>query len=107
MMPTFAAANAPHASSGQRRAMRERVSGMTDGFDDRAAELGAQAADVDVDDVGAWVEAAVPDLLEQLGPSAHLALVDGQVLEQQKLSRRQRHRAVARVGGAPVGVERQ
>src|SRR3954466_12329573 len=105
MMPTFAAANAPHASSGQRRAMRERVSGMANCFDHRAAELGAQAADVDVDDVGARVEAAAPDLLEELGARAYLALVEGQVLEQQELPRRERHRAVAGIGGATVRVE--
>src|SRR4051794_11894557 len=107
MMPTFAAANAPHASSGQRRAMRERVSGMADCFDHRAAELGAQAADVDVDDIGARVEAAAPDLLEQLGARAHLALVEREMLEQQELARGQRNRPVARVGGAAVRVEGQ
>src|SRR2546423_232451 len=105
--PTFAAANAPQASSGQRRAMRERVSGMANGFDDRAAELGAQAADVDVDDVGPGVEAAAPDLLEELGARADLALVEGQVLEQQELARRERDRPCAGVGGAPVRVEGQ
>src|SRR3954466_7346148 len=98
MMPTFAAANAPHASSGQRRTMRERVSGMADGLDHRAAELGAQAADVDVDDVGARVEAAAPDLLEQLGAGADLALVEREVLEQQELPGGQRHGPVAGVG---------
>src|SRR3954449_8249829 len=107
MMPTFAAANAPHASSGQRRAMRERVSGMADCFDDRAAELGAQAADVHVDDIGARVEAAAPDLLEQLGARADLALVEGQVLEEQKFTRGQRDRARAGVSGAAMRVQRE
>src|SRR3954454_1638569 len=107
LMPTFAAAKAPHASSGQRRAMRERVSGMTDGFDDRATELGAQAADVDVDDIGARVEAAAPDLLEELGARAHLALVERKVLEQEELPGRQRDRALAGVGGAAVRIEGQ
>src|SRR5947209_11452608 len=107
MTPMFAAANAPQRSSGQRRAMRERVSGMADCFDHGAAELGAQAADVDVDDVGARVEAAAPDLVEQLRAGADLALVEDQVLEQQELARGERHRPVAGVGGAAVGVERE
>src|SRR4051794_16617283 len=104
---TFAAANAAQASSGQRRAMRERVTGMADGLDDRATELGAQAADVDIDDVGSGVEAAAPDLLEQLCARADLALVEGEVLEQEELAGGERHGAVAGVGRATVGVERQ
>src|SRR3954454_5431835 len=103
---TFAAAKRPQRSSGQRCAMRERVAGMADGLHGSLAELGAETADVDVDDVGARVEAAAPDLLEQLGARAHLALLEDEVLEQQELARGERHRAVAGVGGAAAGVER-
>src|SRR3954454_2305674 len=104
---TFAAAKAPQRSSGQRRAMREGVAGMADGLHGSLAELGAETADVDVDDVGARVEAAAPDLFEQLGAGADLALLEREVLEQQELARGERHRTLAGVVGAAVGVERE
>src|SRR3954447_14793406 len=107
MTATLTAAKAAQRSSGQRRAMRERVAGMADRLYDRAAELGAQAADVHVDDVGARVERAVPDLFEKLGPGADGALVEREVLEQQELARRQGDGTAAGVGGAAVRVERQ
>src|SRR4051795_3296304 len=104
----FAAAKSPQRSSGSRCcAVREAVAGIADGLDHARAELGAEAADVDVDDVGARVEGAAPDLLEQLGAGAHLALVEHEVLEQEELAGRQGDRAGARVGGAAVRVERQ
>src|SRR3954451_10128397 len=104
----FAAAKTPQRSSGSRCcAMREAVSGMADGLHDAGTELGAQAADIDVDDVGARVEGAAPDLLEQLRARADLALLERQVLEQQELARREGDRAGAGVDGAPVRVEGQ
>src|SRR4051794_41580587 len=87
--------------------MRERVAGMADGLHGSLAELGAETADVDIDDIGARVEAAAPDLLEQLGAGAHLALLEDEVLEQQELARGERDRAVAGVGGAAVRGPRQ
>src|SRR5213083_2053571 len=107
MTPMLAAANAAQASSGQRRATRERVTGMADGLHDGATELRAETADVDVDDVGARVEAAAPDLLEQLGPGADLALLEREMLQQQEFTRRERHGALARVGGPAVRVQRE
>src|SRR4051794_26991400 len=104
----FAAAKTPQRSSGSRCcAMREAVAGIADRLDHTGAELGAQAADVDIDDVGPRVEGAAPDLFEQLGAGAHLALVEHEVLEQQELAGREGDRAAARVGGPPVRVERQ
>src|SRR3954451_6302378 len=103
----FAAANAAQRSSGQRRAMRERIAGMTDGLHDGLAQLGAETADVDVDDVGARVEGAAPDLLEQLGARADLAFLEREVLEQQELPRRERDGPLPGVGGAAVRVERE
>ena len=47
--------------------MREAVAGIADRLDHAGAELGAQAADVDIDDVGPRVEGAAPDLFEELG----------------------------------------
>src|SRR4051794_41492409 len=79
---------------------------MANGLDHTGAELGTEAADVDIDDIGPRVEGAAPDLFEQLGARAHLALVDGQVLEQEKLAGRERDRPGAAVGGAAVRVGR-
>src|SRR5439155_21905804 len=93
MPATLAAANAAQASSGQRLTTRERIPGMADGLHDGAAQLRAETADVDVDDVGARIEAAAPDLFEQLGPGADLALLDREVLEQEELARGERRRA--------------
>src|SRR3954447_21296973 len=87
--------------------MREGVTGMADGLHDAAAQLRAETADVDVDDVGARVEAAAPDLFEQLGPGADLTLLEREVLEQQELAGRERQRTIARVGGAAVRIERE
>src|SRR4051794_34247643 len=80
------AAKAAQARSGHRAERADPVSGMADGFDDVAAELGAQAADAHVDDIGARVERVAPDLRQQLGAGAHGAAVGREVLEQQELA---------------------
>src|SRR5204862_7729461 len=105
MTATLAAAKAAHSSSGQRRLMREAVTSMANGLNSGLPELGAETADVDVDDVGAGIEGAAPDVLEQLGARADLALVEHEVLEKQELPRRERDGPLADVGGATVRVE--
>src|SRR6478672_8271527 len=50
-------------------------------------ELAAEAADVDVDDVGARIEMIVPHLLEQHRASNDPALVAGEIFEKQIFTR--------------------
>ena len=49
-------------------------------------ELLPQAADADLDDVRAWIEAVAPDIREQLLAADDLALVAQQVAEQLELA---------------------
>src|SRR3954452_15479930 len=108
MTARFARAKSPQAISGSRCcAVRKAVAGMANGLDHTGAELGTEAAVVDIDDIGPWVEGAAPDIFEQLGARAHLALVDGQVLEQEELAGREPDRPGAAVGRAAVRVEGQ
>ena len=58
-------------------------------------DLGAQARDVDVDDVGLRVEMIIPDVLEQHGARHHLAGVLHQIFEQAELARLQRQLVLA------------
>jgi hypothetical protein len=49
-------------------------------------DLGAQPADVGFDDIRAWVEMNVPDVLKQHRARHHLAGVPHQVFEQAEFS---------------------
>src|SRR3954447_26299224 len=102
MTARLAAANTPHARSGhERRVMRNAVAGMADGLDDVVAQLGAQAADADVDDVGSRVEGVAPDLLEQLRrPQVRPALAS-------RCLRTRNSRAVSGIGPAPRSAVRR
>src|SRR5437016_378756 len=50
-------------------------------------ELAAQAADVDVDNVGARIEVIVPYLLEEHGAGDHPPFVAGEIFEQEIFAR--------------------
>src|SRR3954453_2380059 len=52
-------------------------------------ELSPEAADMDVDDVGARVEMIVPYLLEQHSASNHAPLITGKIFQQQIFARLQ------------------
>ena len=73
------------------------------GRDRVGAELLAQVADVDVDDVGAGVEVEAPDLVEQLLAGQHLAGVGHEDLGERELARRQVDLLAA--DGGPAGAE--
>src|SRR3954470_19273907 len=60
---------------------------MKQRFFEAVVELAAEAADVDVDDVGAGIEMIVPNLLEKHGPGDHAPLVAGEIFEQQIFAR--------------------
>src|ERR1051325_10713208 len=65
----------------------EHVARASDGMEKRLVEavleLAPQAADVDVDDVGARVEVIVPHLLQQHGAGHDAAFVPREIFEQQ------------------------
>ena len=87
----------------------ELVAAAADGVDERRLALGvdlaAQPADVDVDDVGARVEAVVPDAFEQHGAGDDPALAAHQVFEHLELARQELDAALAAAGGAGDEVE--
>src|SRR5260370_37000312 len=85
------------------------ISRATDGMDERlleaAVDLRAQAADMDIDDVGLRIEMKIPDAFEQHCPGLDLAGVAHQKFEQPGLPRFQvdglsgpRHAAREKVG---------
>src|SRR4051812_37902777 len=69
----------------------EHVTGTANGMQERllepVVELAPQAADVDVDDVGARIEMIVPDLLEKHGTGHHPPFVAGEIFEQEIFAR--------------------
>src|SRR5690349_16915788 len=88
MPATFAAANAPHASS--TRLGGQAIAGMADGLDGRArAELQPEAPDADLDHVRAWVEVEAPDLGEQPLAADDLAGAADELVEQTELAVRE------------------
>src|SRR6185437_14500109 len=52
-------------------------------------DLAPQSSNVHINDVGAWVEVIVPNLLEEHRPSHHLAVMSHQVLEELEFARLQ------------------
>ena len=85
---------APRSRPASAGAVTDHVSRAADGVDQRVLEalvdLGAQAADMHVDDIGLRVEMIVPDVLQQHGARHHLAGVLHQIFEQAELARLQR-----------------
>ena len=67
------------------------------------AELAAQVADVDVDDVRARVEVVAPDVREQLLAAQHLAGVAQERLQQRELLGRELGLVVVRPRPAGCG----
>src|SRR2546421_5578308 len=103
----FATANAPHASS-RRLGLGKAVPGMADGLDRRfRAELLAQAADADLDDVRARVEVVAPDLGEKTLAAHDLARVEGEVVEEPELTVGEIGRPVLERRAPPRKVEGQ
>src|SRR5690349_23661886 len=74
---------------------------------ERAIDLVAQVADVDVDDVRAVLVVVVPRVLEQLVAGEHLARVAHERLQELELLGRQVHLVVAAPDPAGSGVELQ
>src|SRR3569623_3722867 len=75
----------------------ETISDAADGVDQRIGlgivDLAADAADIDVDDVGGGVEMQVPDVLEQHRARDDPALVAHEIIALMKLARQQRNLA--------------
>src|SRR5919198_5021088 len=73
----------------------EAISDAADGVDQRiglgVVDLAADAADIDVDDVGGGVKMQVPDMLQQHRPGNDAALVADEIFEQLELAWQQRN----------------
>src|SRR5690349_19216157 len=74
---------------------------------ERAVDLVAQCADVDVDDPGVAVEGEVPDVLNQRGPGEHVAWPAHEVLQQRELGRGELDHAAAPRHLVPGRIEEQ
>ena len=59
-------------------------------------DLGAQARDMDVDDIGLRVEVIVPDILEQHGAGHDMAGIAHEIFEQLEFARLQQDRLARR-----------
>src|SRR5690554_3976631 len=92
-----------HAS--RRRGSLDAVADAADGGDQVGAELLAQVADVDVDDVGAGVEVVAPHVREQLLTRQGLTAVADQHLGERELARRQLDLAVPGIRPTAAQVE--
>src|SRR5829696_4624890 len=89
---------------------QQLVADATDGGDHRlvlGAELGPEAADVDVHGAGAAEEVVAPDLLEELGPSRDPARPGGQEPQQLELLVGQVERPAAQADLVGDGVDDQ
>src|SRR2546430_3224032 len=83
----FAPAKISHPRSTTLLGRIEAVAGVPDrAYRDVFAELLAQPADADVDDVGAGVEVVAPNLGEQALAAQHLARVGGEMVEKLELA---------------------
>src|SRR5262252_31111 len=74
----------PHAANG----VNQRV-GLA------AVDFAAHPPDIDVDDIGRWVEVEIPDMLQQHRAGNHLADIANQILEKLKFPRQQLDLAAA------------
>src|SRR5439155_5517936 len=92
---TLARANTPQPISTQLLRSLEPIPDIPHGLDDVGAELGAQAPDADVHDVGARVERAVPGLGEQLLAGHVGAATVHEPLQQEELAGGERHGPLA------------
>src|SRR4051812_23643853 len=79
----------PHAANG----VDQRVGLLT-------VNLATHATDIDIDDVCAWVEVQVPNMLEQHRAGNNLALIADEIFEQLEFAR-QKVDALARSIDAP------
>src|SRR4051812_22142120 len=108
-----ARATAPYYSGGERKvpSVAEAVSGAAHRLElrhaERAIDLVAQVADVDVDDVRAVLVVVVPGVLEQLVAREHLARVAHERLQKLELLRRQRDLGAAAPHAPGRGIQPQ
>src|SRR5690348_6441362 len=85
MAATFAIANSTHHVSTE-RLRSQAIADMADRLDRGIrAQLPAQPADADVDDVRTRIEAVAPDVGEQPLAADHLPRVEHEVMEQAEL----------------------
>src|SRR5581483_7354577 len=103
----FATAKATQAAS-RDLCRNQAVARIANRLDRRLrAELLAQAADEDVDDVRAGVEVEAPDLREEPFAADHLARVRGEMMEEAELAIRERGDVLSHPRLPPREVERE
>src|SRR3954463_9618001 len=102
---TLAAANSAPMIPGRYLRSFECIAHVADRGHDVGAQLAAQPADADVDDVRLGIELTAPDLAEQLLARADIAAAEHEVAQQLELTPGQADRAAAGVGGASVEVD--
>src|SRR5260370_6382074 len=89
----------------------ERVPDAANRMDQRigllAVDLGADAPDIDVDDICRGIEMKIPDVLQQHGAGYHTAFVANQILEKLEFPRKQKNILAAPAGGPRHQVDRE
>src|SRR3954453_15251610 len=101
----LAPANSAHMISGRYLRSFECIAHVADRGHDVGAELAAQPADADVDDVRLGIELPTPNLAEQFLARADITAAEHEVAQQLELASRQADRAAAGIGGAAVEVD--
>src|ERR1700680_4114899 len=117
--PTMAAPNNPIYSSANLRVEDRKVlvrstetepdatHGMDQWIPMPRVDLAAEATNIDVDDIGRWIEMQIPDVLQQHGPGNHPADVANQIFKQLSLPRQQLNLAPATVDDPRQQVHRR
>src|SRR3974390_1278471 len=72
-----------------------------------AIDLAAHPPDIDVDDVGRWIEMKVPDVLQQHRAGYDAAFVAHQILQQLEFARKKRDILAAPAGGPRHQIDRE
>ena len=70
-------------------------------------DLAADASDIDVDDVGRWIEVKIPDMLQQHCPGYHATFVAHQILQKLEFPRKKGNLLTASAGGTRHQVNRE
>src|SRR6185312_10085487 len=89
----------------------EAISGAAHGMNQRIGllviDLSAHPSDINIDDIGRWIEMKVPDMLQQHGAGHHAAFIAHQILQELKLPRKKVDTLAAPAGRSRDQVNRE
>src|SRR6516165_9992975 len=89
----------------------ETVSDPANGMDQRIGllviDLSTHPPDIDIDDIGRWIEMKVPDVLQQHGPGYDAAFIAHQIFQKLEFLGKKLDALAAPAGGARDQVDRK